>query len=901
MEYRYINQELVNKHKTKQDLIDGISDIEVPAQGEARVEFSIKVNKISKAIKNTALIGNDEKETNSDVKETYGYNVEKELTSIERKGQKLDKNAPVQEGDILGYTITIENNGSTDIEDLYIKDIMPDSLEAQSDIEFKNVIVPAGETIKKEVKAKVKNVSGKIVNTVIAEDKNDTQEPDKESQEETQTIGFTINKEAKVIKADKNKDHAGYEEIAEEGDIILYTITVTNTGSTKLNGVRVEDRKSRVKIDEKIDLEPNGIDGYKKTITRNYQVVATDFELDELGKMKQINNVATATYEDSNGKIEKKASVNVTVRDSYDYTVEYYYDGIKDESATETNSGKYLEEINDYTKKLKDGYELQKTENLPLTITGNSNTNVIKVYYTKRTDLSYTVNYIDKKTGKPIDTPKVQNGMTFGAIVTSANEVITINGYNYDSVDKETLTITTGENVINIYYVKIDVTLTKTALAGGVEAKPLYKFKEGDVVKFKLVVTNNSSTHTVRNYVVTDTLPSELSYYGTQPDGTNVSGNVLTWTIDKIEPNESKEIIITTKVNQDQWSGDKYLHDIKSVTTASGNEKAMTEFTYNEAKYNYKEWKWEYPNKEEYESNTLYYNCAFYVYDSKHGEIPYEDGSTHYDPKNYSAVGFGRVSDVEYDKTLSNVDDINKVIDGHNNVADNIVYAPKYNPGKGKVVLWYVAKKIDPAKNEKINKTKAYVKYHVDGIIVDLNDIYSVKNEIKGSDGKTASDIILVKDDGSSKITSLARMIPANRVIYFDNKEEVNNKPEVITENNVVENKVNDKVAIENDNSNKIENNTTINNDVNENDMTKNEVEEEKKEEIKNTILENNKTEEINNEEIDSKEETIDSKETLETEESASETTKIENETQNEILEKTTNEVVTQNLQEEAE
>ena len=114
-------------------------------------------------------------------------------------------------------------------------------------------------------------------------------------------------------------------------------------------------------------------------------------------------------------------------------------------------------------------------------------------------------------------------------------------------------------------------------------------------------------------------------------------------------------------------------------------------------------------------------------------------------------------------------------------------------------------------------------------------------------------------------------------------------------------NKVNDEVTTENDNSKEIENNTTINNDVNENNMTKNEVEEEKKEEIKNTILENNKTDEINNEEIDSKEETIDSKETLETEESASETTQIEDETQNEILEKTSNEVVTQNLQEEAE
>ena len=33
--------------------------------------------------------------------------------------------------------------------------------------------------------------------------------------------------------------------------------------------------------------------------------------------------------------------------------------------------------------------------------------------------------------------PKVQEGMTFEAVVTSANEVIDIDGYNYASVDKD--------------------------------------------------------------------------------------------------------------------------------------------------------------------------------------------------------------------------------------------------------------------------------------------------------------------------------------------------------------------------------------------------------------------------------------------------------------------------------
>ena len=80
---------------------------------------------------------------------------------------------------------------------------------------------------------------------------------------------------------------------------------------------------------------------------------------------------------------------------------------------------------------------------------------MINIYYTKRNDLSYKVNYLEKGTNKAIHEQKVQDGMTFEAVVTSADEVIEIDGYNYDSVDKDTLTIKTGDdNVINIYYTK---------------------------------------------------------------------------------------------------------------------------------------------------------------------------------------------------------------------------------------------------------------------------------------------------------------------------------------------------------------------------------------------------------------------------------------------------------------
>ena len=99
-----------------------------------------------------------------------------------------------------------------------------------------------------------------------------------------------------------------------------------------------------------------------------------------------------------------------------------------------------------------DGYNYNSVDKNSLKITTGEN--IINIYYTKRTDLSYTVNYLEKDTNKILHEQKVQTEMTFEDEILSANEVISINGYNYDSVDKDTLVIGTSENIINIYYTK---------------------------------------------------------------------------------------------------------------------------------------------------------------------------------------------------------------------------------------------------------------------------------------------------------------------------------------------------------------------------------------------------------------------------------------------------------------
>ena len=140
---------------------------------------------------------------------------------------------------------------------------------------------------------------------------------------------------------------------------------------------------------------------------------------------------------------------------NYPYVVNYL-EKDTDKVLHEAKQGEelvYGSTVNSTDEKIEiDGYKFDSFNQDVLTI-GTAN-NVINIYYTKRNDLSYKVNYLEKDTNKVLHAQKVVENMTFEDEVTSVNEVIEIDGYDYDSVDKDTLVIGTGENVINIYYTK---------------------------------------------------------------------------------------------------------------------------------------------------------------------------------------------------------------------------------------------------------------------------------------------------------------------------------------------------------------------------------------------------------------------------------------------------------------
>ena len=230
----------------------------------------------------------------------------------------------------------------------------------------------------------------------------------------------------------------------------------TNQACWHLDGsIRIEDLQ--------VDYTIRYVDENNKEIASSKKKTDKAGSWTKLEK-EDIKDITGYTYTDRHDPMQKLVGGKDTVinvyytTNSYEYKVEHYYDGEIDPSRTDTIRALYGSTVEEYNLELKPkgGYEHETTVNCPLTITEDESKNVIKVYYTKKTDLSYTVNYLEKGTTNVLHEAKTVENQTFGAEITSASEKIDISGYNYDSASPETLTIQADEskNVINLYYTK---------------------------------------------------------------------------------------------------------------------------------------------------------------------------------------------------------------------------------------------------------------------------------------------------------------------------------------------------------------------------------------------------------------------------------------------------------------
>ena len=193
-----------------------------------------------------------------------------------------------------------------------------------------------------------------------------------------------------------------------------------------------------------------------------------------------------------------------------------------------------------------DGYVFNSVN--PQELTVGTNSNVINIYYTKRTDLSYTVNYLEKDTNKVLSQSKEVNNVEFETVINASDEIIAIDGYVFNSVNPQELTITTGSNAINIYYTKrTDLSYTVNYLEKDTN-KVLNESKEVKNVEFETVINASDEIITINGYkfvsadknaIVIDTENNEINLYYEA-----VNGTVKAIYVDK-DGNEISESVIT--------------------------------------------------------------------------------------------------------------------------------------------------------------------------------------------------------------------------------------------------------------------------------------------------------------------------------------------------------------------
>ena len=329
-----------------------------------------------------------------------------------------------------------------------------------------------------------------------------------------------------------DKFGAGYK--FEKTDPATIPATIADKGVIKVYYVAKEFKYTVKYVLEGTDTELTA--GYTKSATFGTEVGADK------------KNIEGYTVVDADKKltIGSDESQNVLVieyrANTYGYSVEYYYDGVKDESATLNKSAQFNTKVNSYDPGEKPGYKFEKTENLPLTITTDASKNIIKVYYVKdenqKKDISYTVKYFKDGVEVTADEQKVTkqiwvNDTKVTVEKSAINTTDKYEGFSFDADTTGVIPDTIGnDGVIRVYYVSneyaytveyyfddvIDNSKTDTFKAKYNTQVSTYADKKEPGYKFEratapITITTDASKNVIRVYYVKDKFKYTINYY----------------------------------------------------------------------------------------------------------------------------------------------------------------------------------------------------------------------------------------------------------------------------------------------------------------------------------------------------------------------------------------------------
>ena len=489
------------------------NNVVVPAKGEVSVSFDVVVNEkttageVVKSVSNTATIGN-----------TPTEEVETKVANITGEKEVSDKVANV--GDTLTYTIILTNNGNGDgkvtvtdrvPEGTTIKDPEINGYDSKTNImTWKDVEVKAGKSVELTFEVIVNDNTSIIKNKAYVDENKIPEEPETSVKHHYKVEHYTENLDGTYSKVEKD---TVVSEDVEIGTKVSYKIN--NYDGFTFDESKTENKDATVPDNNNLIVKLYYARRNDLSYTVYYKEQGTENELADAKVVdgQTFGNVVTENAIDIDGynKVDP-TSANITIttgtnehtfyytkRNDLSYTVYYKEQGTENElaDAKVVNGQKFGDVVTENAIDI-DGYNKVNPTSAEITITTGTNEHTF--YYTKRNDLSYTVNYLEKDTNTVLHEAKTVGNQTFGTIITSSDEVITIDGYNYDSVDKITLTIGTSENVINIYYTKrTDLSYTVNYLEKDTNTV-LHEAKTVGNQIFGTIITSSDEVITIDGY-----------------------------------------------------------------------------------------------------------------------------------------------------------------------------------------------------------------------------------------------------------------------------------------------------------------------------------------------------------------------------------------------------------------
>ena len=483
-----------------------ISEIKINGTNVISKKYTVTQDDIDKGgvIKNIVTVGDKETERDVDVEQNPGYTAVK----------TADKEKVTTAGEVITYTITVTNTGNTTLKDIPVVD---DMAGINTKIDTIEVGKSASVTGRYTVTQADIDKGGKIHNVATAGDKS----PEKDVPVE-QNSSYTA-----VKTADKEK-------VTAAGEIITYTITVTNTGNTTLTDIAVKDDMAG--IDTKIDTIEVG---KSASVTGTYTVKQED--IDKGGK---IHNVATVGDKSPERDVEVEQNPCILVN--------------KDATAVKAKDAEGFTDITETTKVRPDDV-IEYT--IVVTNTGNTTLEDIKItdslnvkYDDKDVNAGNTVytieslepgKYVEIKVYYTVTAEDVKTEGTINNVATATAKDGTHDDDNDNKVVKNPNTQVTATKA----WENMDSDAAKANTLTSIKLQ----VKNGDTVVAEQEVTEKDNwTYTFRNLPVYD-----------------ANGNKITYTID--------EAVVSAK---DQAKLDLYEKSIKNgVITNTFKPERVTEKT----------------------------------------------------------------------------------------------------------------------------------------------------------------------------------------------------------------------------------------------------------------------------------------------------------------------------------